>query len=177
MKKPEKAIFIQNMTKELKGAKSSYLVNYAGLGVAKQRELKKRLKAADGRLIVVKNTLFALAGKEAKYPEEILDDNVLNGQNALVLADGDPITPLKVVADFVKEFESTAGKPFPHIKVGVIEGLFADNETLINLASLGGKDAVIAQLIGMLMSPTYQTVSALEGKMQELIYVINAKAR
>ncbi|MBI2103853.1 50S ribosomal protein L10 [Candidatus Woesebacteria bacterium] len=167
MKKTEKQFFVENLTEELKSAKSAILVNYSGLTVAKQRELKKRLKEVDARFVVVKNTLLARAGESAKYPSEVLSDSVLTGQNALVLAGDDPIKPLKVIADFAKEHE------LPQIKVGVVEGLFANNDILSNLAKLGGKDAVIAQLVGMLMAPAQQTVGVLEGKIQELIYLID----
>lgn len=171
MKKAEKSVFVQNLTEELKSAKSAILVDYSGLSVTNQRELKKRLKEVGARFVVVKNTLFRISSKEANLPKEIRSDTVLKGQTALVLAEADPISPLSVIAKFAKEFE------LPQIKVGIVEGSFADKELLVNLAEIGGKDALIAQLIGMLISPTYQLVATSEAKLRELLFVLEAKTK
>ena len=50
MKKAEKVTFVENLQKELKGAKSVVLVNYAGLSVKAQQELKKRLAEVGGKM-------------------------------------------------------------------------------------------------------------------------------
>lgn len=166
MQKAEKTFFIDNLTSELKAISSAILVDYTGLSVADQRELKKRLKEANSRFVVIKNTLFKLAGKNAKVSENLLTDTILSGQNALILADKDPIAPLPVVSKFASEFEKLK------IKAGVIEGSFADKESLENLSKLGSKNAVVGQVVGILSDPTYQTVMTLEAKLRELVSVI-----
>src|SRR3990167_8895807 len=91
MKKAEKIFFVSNLTEELKSAKSVILVNYAGLSVKAQQELKKRLTEVGAKMLVVKNPLLKRAGEAAKIEPEVLTDTVLSGQTALILAGEDAI--------------------------------------------------------------------------------------
>ena len=171
MKKAEKVLFVDNLTQELRDAKSVVLVNYTGLGVKSQQDLKKRLSEVGGRMLVVKNTLLKRAGETAKVDKEVLTDTLLSGQTALVLADDDPIAPLQVVGKFAKEFDT------PKFKVGVIEGMFQDEAALIKLSTIPGRDALLGQLLGVLMAPNYGLVGTLNGNLQKLVYVLDQKAK
>jgi len=170
MKKAEKAIFVENLTEELKGAKSVVLVNFAGLSVKMQQELKKRLKEAGASMLVVKNTLLKRACEAAKVDSMLLTDTILQGQTALVIASQDPIAPIQVIGKFTKEFE------VPQMKVGILEGSFHDSESLAIISTLPGRDALLGQVLGTLMSPSYGLVGVLEGNLQKLLYVLKAKA-
>lgn len=167
MKKTEKSIFVDNLIEELKAAKSAILVDYSGLDVKAQQELKKRLSEVDSKLMVVKNTLFRIAGEKADLPEDALEDTVLSGQTALVLSQEDPISPLSVLAKFAKEFET------PQLKVGIIENSFQDKEKLDRLSKLPGKEALFAQAVGVIASPTYALVGTLQANLQNLVFVLD----
>lgn len=167
MKKAEKTFFVQNLVEELKSAESAILINFAGMGVETQQELKKRLSEVNARMIVVKNTLFKLAGKAAKVPKEALSDTTLKGQTALIIAEKDPIAPLQVLAKFAQEFE------VPQLKVGIVEGYFQDKETLVALSKLPGKEALVAQAVGAIGAPIYGLIGTLQGNLQKLVFVLN----
>lgn len=171
MKKAEKTVFIDNLTKELKDAKSVILVNYAGLAVKSQQDLKSRLREVGGRMVVVKNTLLKLASQKAGIGEEALTDTILSGQTALILADSDPVAPIQVLGKFSREFET------PKFKVGVVEGMFQDEAALSKLSTLPGRDALLGQLLGVLMSPSYGLVGTLNGNLQKLVYILDQKAK
>ncbi|MBI3443760.1 50S ribosomal protein L10 [Candidatus Woesebacteria bacterium] len=166
MKKTEKAIFVENLTEELKSAKSVVLVNYSGLSVKNQQELKKRLSEVGAKMLVVKNTLLKRAGEAAKIEKEVLSDSVLSGQTALIIANEDAISPLSVLGKFVKEFE------VPSFKVGIVEGSFQDTDSLTRLSTLPGRDALLGQLLGILAQPEYGLVSTLNGNLQKLVFII-----
>lgn len=176
MKKAEKVTFVENLQKELKSAKSVVLVNYAGLGVKAQQELKSRLTEVGGKMIVVKNTLLKIAGESAGIDKKILTDSILVGQTALVIATEDPIAPVQVLGKFAKEFVSEAGLPIPKFKVGVIGGSFQDEASLAKLSSLPGRDALLGQLLGTLMGPMYGITGTLSGNLQKLVFILNSKA-
>lgn len=171
MKRAEKSIFVDNLTEELKSAKSVVLINYTGLSVKAQQELKSRLKEAGAKMIVVKNTLLKRAGAAAKIDKEVLTDSVLSGQTALVIGSGDAISPLSVLGKFAKEFE------VPSFKVGIIEGSFQDTEALTHLSALPGRDALLGQLLGTLTGPEYGLVGTLNANMQKLVYVLSQKSQ
>jgi large subunit ribosomal protein L10 len=171
MKKAEKSFFVDNLAQELKEAKSVVLINYAGLSVQAQQELKKRLKEVDAKLVVVKNTLLKLAGEKAGIEKKTLEDSVLSGQTALVLGSGDALSPIQVLGKFAKEFE------IPKFKVGIIEGSFQDEADLTKLSTLPGKDALLGQLLGALMASQYGLVGTLNANMQKLVFILNEKAK
>ncbi|OGM15266.1 50S ribosomal protein L10 [Candidatus Woesebacteria bacterium RBG_19FT_COMBO_42_9] len=171
MKKAEKIFFVSNLTEELKSAKSVILVNYAGLSVKAQQELKKRLTEVGAKMLVVKNTLLKRAGEAAKIEPEVLTDTVLSGQTALILAGEDAIASLSVLGKFAKEFE------VPSLKVGIVDGSFQDTDSLIKLSNLPGKDALLGQLLGTLMGTSYGLVGTLNANTQRLLFVLNEKAK
>lgn len=170
MKKAEKVTFVDNLTAELKDAKGVVLVNYSGLSVKAQQDLKARLKEVGGRMVVVKNTLLKRAGEAAKIDKGIIDDSILQGQTALVVADEDPVGPIQVIGKFAKEFET------PKFKVGVMDGAFQDSEALSKISALPGRDALLGQLLGSLMSQEYGLIGTLQGNLQKLVYVLKTKA-
>ena len=177
MKKQEKVFFVENLTEELKSAKSVVLVNYSGLSVKAQQELKRRLAEVGAKLVVVKNTLLKRAGETAKIDSQVLSDTVLTGQTALILASEDAISPLTVLGKFAKEFESGSGHPIPQMKVGIIDGAFFSTDDLIKLSNLPGRDALLGQLLGVLMGPSYGLVGTLNANTQKLVYVLDQKSK
>jgi large subunit ribosomal protein L10 len=177
MLKAEKVTFVENLEKELKGAKSVILVNYAGLGVKAQQELKSRLSETGAKMVVVKNTLLKRAGEAAGIDKELLNDSILTGQTALVISSGDPIAPIQVLGKFAKEFISEAGLPIPKFKVGVVEGLFQDESALAKLSTLPGRDALLGQLLGTLMGSEYGLIGTLNANLQKLVYVLDTASK
>jgi large subunit ribosomal protein L10 len=171
MKKAEKVTFVENLTEELKDAKSVVLVNYSGLNVKAQQDLKSRLKEVNGRMVVVKNTLLKRAMENAKIDKEMAVSDILSGQTALILADGDPIAPIQVLGKFAKESE------LPKFKVGVVEGMFQDTDALTKLSTLPGRDALLGQVLGSLVGLEYGLVGTLQGNLSKLVYILNQKAR
>lgn len=170
MKKAEKITLVEGLAEELKGAKSLVLVNYTGLNVKAQQELKKRLNEADSNMVVVKNTLLKRAGESAKLDPGMVKEEVLQGQTALVIGRGDALAPIQVLGKFAKEFE------LPKFKVGVVDGSFQDEASLSKLSTLPGRDVILGQLLGSLMSSMYGLVGTLQSPMQKLVYILKTKA-
>jgi large subunit ribosomal protein L10 len=171
MKRSEKPIFVENLAAELKEASSVVMVDYSGLSVKLQQELKTQLSGIGAKLLVVKNTLFRLASQTAGLPKEISTDSVLSGPNALIITEADPIAPIQVLAKFAKEFE------IPRLKVGVVEGSFQTKEALAMLSTLPSKDALFAQVLGTAASPVYGIVGALEANIQKLLFILDQKVK
>ena len=166
MRKQEKTFFVQNLTEELKEASSIVLVDYSGLNVKAQQELKKRLREVNAKMLVVKNTLFKLAGASAKVPKETLSDTALSGPTALVITEADPIAPLQVLGKFAQEHE------IPQLKVGILEGKFQERQALITLSKLPSKEILVSQTVGTIGAPLYGLMGVLQGNMQKLISIL-----
>lgn len=170
MKKTEKTFFVDNLKEELKDATSVVLVDYSGLSVKMQQELKKSLKPINSSLKIVKNTLFSLAAKDAQLTSEAYTDTVLSGPTAIVITEDDPIAPLQVLHKF------SSDKGIPQFKVGVVDGVFHTKESLTTLAKLPGKDVLFSQTVGAISAPLYGIVGTLQGNLQKLVYILNQAA-
>jgi len=166
MLKQDKVNLVSDLTPKLKSAKSLIFVNFAGLSVTLQQKLKKELKEVDADMTVIKNTLIKRAGLEAKISEEVLTDEVLSGQTALILSEGDSVAPIQIIGKFAKE------NNVPQFKVGIVDGNFTNKEGLLKISTLPTKDTLFGQVIGSLMSPSYGLVGVLQGNLQKLLYVL-----
>jgi large subunit ribosomal protein L10 len=173
MKRSEKTFFVQNLVEELKGASSVVLVDFSGLNVKAQQELKKRLREVNAKMLVVKNTLFKLALDQSKIDKDdgLPRDEVLRGPTALVITEAEPIAPLQVLGKFAEEFE------IPQLKVGIIEGTFQDTQTLITLSKLPSKEVLEGLAVSAIGAPIYGLLNVLQTNVQKLIYILNEKAK
>lgn len=171
MKKQEKIDFVKDLEGKMKDAKSVVLVDFTGISVKSQQDLKKRLKEVGSFMVVVKNTLFKIAGQNLKLPEESFSDTILQGPTALIVSGEDPIAPLQVLAKFAKEFE------LPHFKVGVVEGAFQDKNALEKLSKLPGKEVLFGQVVGSISAPLYGIVGVMQANMQKLVFILQEAAK
>jgi large subunit ribosomal protein L10 len=92
----------------------------------------------------------------------------LKGPTGLVFAYQDPISPAKVLHDFLQKSEK------PKIKTIWLEGkLFGENQ-LKRLATLPSKEIVLTQIAGSLNAPLANFVGTLQGMLRNLVGVIDA---
>jgi len=166
MLKQGKIDLVTKLTPKLKNSSCLIFVNFAGLSVTLQQKLKKELKEVGSDMTVIKNTLIKRSGKEAGITEDVLTDEVLSGQTALILTEGDSVAPIQVIGKFSKE------NNVPQFKVGIVDGNFTDKEGLIKISTLPTKDVLFGQVVGSLMSPSYGLVSVLQGNLQKLIFIL-----
>lgn len=171
MNKTQKVTLVEDLGKDLSSATCIVLINYAGLTVKSQQELKGRLKEVGASMLVVKNTLLKRAADNAKLDKSMLSDEILMGQTALVLGSADPVLPIQVLGKFAKEFE------IPSLKVGIVEGSFQDTEGLKKISNLPSKEVIIGQVLGKLMSPSYSLVSILNSNLQKLVYILQTASQ
>lgn len=171
MLKSEKVKLVEDLSGKLKEAKTVFLVNYSGLNVKAQQDLKSRLRESGSRMVVVKNTLLKRAGEDAKLDPKMIEDTVLSGQTALILSGEDAVAPIQILGKFAKEFS------LPKFKVGVVEGSFQDEVSLTKLSTLPGRDVLLGQVLGALVASEYGLVGTLNGNLQKLVFVIDQASK
>jgi large subunit ribosomal protein L10 len=166
MKKSEKPIFVENLAATLKDASSVVMVDYSGLSVSAQQELKKALSEVASEMTVVKNTLLKRAGNEAKLDKDAFSEEALAGPTAIVFTEKDPIAPLQVLAKFAKDNE------IPQFKVGIVEGKFTNKLSLEKLSELPSKEVLFGQAVGAVGAPLYAITGVLNANMQNLVSIL-----
>ena len=134
---------VQEISENIKDAQSVVVVDYRGLTVAEDTQLRKALREAGVSYKVYKNTLVnrAIAGTEFESLKESL------GPSAFAISKDDATAPARILAKFAK----TA--PALEIKAGVVEGTFYDANGMKAIANVPSREELLSKLLGSLQSP------------------------
>ena len=128
----------------LKAAETGVLVDYRGLNVEEDTNLRNKLREANVKYFVIKNTLLGRAAKDAGL--EGLED-ALHGPTAIAVSDEDAVAPAKVLAEFAKGNEKL------EIKAGFMDGAVMSLDEIKTLAATPNKETLIAKMMGSLNAP------------------------
>ena len=135
---------VEEISATIKDAASVVVVDYRGLTVAEDTQLRKQLREAGVTYKVYKNTLVSRAVEGTDF--ESLRD-VLEGPSAFAVSADDATAPARILAKFAK----TA--PKLEIKAGVVEGTYYDAEGMKAIASVPSREELLSKLLGSLQSP------------------------
>ena len=149
----QKKQVVSEITDKLKQAQSVVLIEYRGLTVEKVTELRNKYREAGVDYKVYKNTLMKFAFDELGYNEI---DAQLEGPNAVAIGYNDAVTAAKITNDFAKLNDSVV------IKAGIAEGKVMTADEMKVLASIPPREALIAQLAGVL-----------QGNIRNLAYMLD----
>ena len=135
---------VDEISETIKGAQSLVVVDYRGLTVAEDTQLRKKLREAGVSYKVYKNTLVnrAIAGTEFESLKDVLE-----GPNAFAVSADDATAPARVLAELAK----TA--PNLEIKAGGVEGTFHDADGMKAISSIPSREVLLSKLLGSLQSP------------------------
>jgi large subunit ribosomal protein L10 len=154
LNRDQKAAVIEEVTTQLREAEAVYAVDYRGTSVPQAAELRTKLRDADTRFRIVKNTLTERAaddaGAEALKP-------YLQGPTALVFVKGDAAAAAKTLADFRR----VSG--LLEFKGGWMNGDVLTAEQVEAIAKLPSRDVLYGRLVGMVASPLTGLASAMGG--------------
>ncbi len=157
----QKQQLVAELAEKFKTAASGVLVDYCGLTVAEDTELRNKLREAGVEYSVVKNTLTKRAANEAGFSDF---DEILNGPTALALSFDDVVAPAKVLSDFAKDHEVMT------IKAGFMDGKAMSLEEVNALAKIPSKNTLYAMLAGGLnatIAGLARAINAIAEKQEE----------
>lgn len=149
----QKKVTVAALIEKLSAAQAGVLVDYRGLTVSEDTELRKKLREAGVEYTVVKNTLTRFAAKEVGLGEL---DEILNGPTSLAISDSDPVAPAKIISDFAKTNDKL------EIKAGFLDGKVISLDEVKTLASTPSRDTLIAKIMGSLNAPISDLVRTLQ---------------
>ena len=130
---------VQEISENIKDAQSVVVVDYRGLTVAEDTQLRKALREAGVSYKVYKNTLVNRASAATEF--ESLKES-LEGPSAFAISKDDATAPARILAKFAK----TA--PALEIKAGVVEG-----NGMKAIANVPSREELLSKLLGSLQSP------------------------
>ena len=144
MNRDEKAAVVDQVAAQIQAAQAVIAVDYRGITVAQAAALRTGLREADATLRVVKNTLTERAADKAGAGDL---KAFLDGPTAFTFVRGDIALAAKALAQFRKEHELL------ELKGGTMEGALVSAEQILAISRLPGRDALNAQLVGVLAHP------------------------
>ena len=135
---------VQEISEAINGAQSVVVVDYRGLTVEQDTQLRKQLREAGVVYKVYKNTLVsrAVEGTEFESLREVLE-----GPSAFAISTGDATAPARVLAEFAKK------APKLEIKAGVVEGTYYDAKGMEAISSIPSREVLLSRLLGSMQSP------------------------
>ena len=134
LKKP----VLEEISAQVEGAQCVLLVNYSGLTVAQDTQLRKELREAGVHYKVYKNTMMKRAFAGTAF-ESLTKD--LDGTNAIAISKDDATAPARIIAKFAK----TA--PKLEMVSGVVEGNYYDKAGMEALANVPSREELLGKLL------------------------------
>lgn len=144
---------VADIRQKFEKAQSAVLVDYRGLNVAEDTELRNQLRKAGVEYAVLKNTMINLAVKDMGLDEM---KSHLEGPTAVAFGMEDAVAPAKVLSDFIKKTKKM------NIKCGVVDGAYIDEKGVEALANTPSREVLIARIMGSMMSSVSKFVYCVE---------------
>ena len=163
MQKQQKIQTVLELKEKLAKAKSLVLTDYRGLTHQQLEQIKKGLKIVGAEFLVTKNTLLKIS---LERPPLLRLTDFLNGPTATLLSYQDEVSPLSVLAKFIKTFG------LPKIKIGLINDKAYDEKQVLQIAGLPSREILLATLVNRLKSPVYGLHYALNYNINKLALIL-----
>ncbi|MDZ7683029.1 MAG: 50S ribosomal protein L10 [Fodinibius sp.] len=156
----EKKETVEEITENLNGAGAVYVTNYSGMSVTEVNNMRGEFYEDDIKYKVYKNTLVKRAmekvgGYEDLYPH-------LVEQNGFAFVEEELAAPAKVIKELFEETER------PKFKAAIIDGDYYGEDELDTLAAMKSKSEVIGDIVGLLLAPVSNVVSAVQAPGQNI---------
>lgn len=135
---------VQAIVEDITDAQSIVLVDYRGLTVAQDTELRKQLREAGVVYKVCKNTMMKRAFEGTDFAQL---DEYLEGPSAVAISKDDATAPARILCKFAKTAEAL------ELKAGVVEGAVYDVAGLTELSKIPSREGLLSRLLGSLQSP------------------------
>lgn len=150
----KKKAIVEEAAENLNNAGAVYITNYSGMSVAEINNLRGEFFKGDITFKVYKNTLIKRAMDEVGGFDDLYPHLV--EQNGFAFVEEELAAPAKVIKKFHDEHKK------PKFKAAIIDGDYYGEDQLETLASMKSKTEVIGDIVGLLLAPVSNVVSALQ---------------
>ncbi|MCL2677677.1 MAG: 50S ribosomal protein L10 [Clostridiales bacterium] len=165
-KKPqmlEKEAEVTQLTEMLDSHQATMLINYRGISVKDDTELRVRMRSSGVKYLVTKNTLLKRACHNAGISSM---DEFLQGTTSVAFSH-DPVALAKVLGQFMKEFRKL------EVKAGLLEGKALSAKQVDALAKLPSKEILLSQVLAGMQAPMSQFAGAASAMLRQIITVVD----
>ncbi len=144
MNRDQKTAVVDEIAGQIQEADAIFAVDYRGISVAQVADLRVKLRDADARFRVVKNSLSERAADKAGL--DTLKP-MLVGPTALAFVNGDAALAAKALNDAARQLNLL------EFKGGVLNGAVLSADDVRSIARLPAREVLYAQLVGTVAAP------------------------
>lgn len=159
MDKAEKHRIATELNQAFVAHGSILLIDFTGINVAAETELRRKVAETGGSYRVVKNTLALRAA--ADTPVAQLKEH-FRGPTAVALTQDDPVGLAKVLSGFLK------AHPTMSFKVGVLDETVISSQEMSALAQMPSRAELLSKVVFLLQAPLRRLVMALQSPVSNL---------
>ena len=159
----QKQELIEHYESALAQSKHAFLMSFDGLTVSQYSYLRARVLEHGGSYVVVKNRLAlrAIAGQDLGELKE-----QFRGPTAVAYSE-DPVSLAKALTDFSKDV------PAIQFKGGLVDGQAIEASEVESIASMPGREELLAKLLYLLQSPITRLARGLAAIPRQLVVVLD----
>jgi large subunit ribosomal protein L10 len=144
MNRDQKTAVVDEIAGDLQEAEAIFAVDYRGITVSQVADLRVKLRDADARFRVVKNSLSERAADQAGL--DTLKP-MLVGPTALAFVNGDAALAAKALNDAARQLNLL------EFKGGILNGSVLTADDVRSIARLPSREVLYAQLVGTVAAP------------------------
>jgi len=149
----QKQKIVAGLVAMLKDSSAGVLINYQGITVDDDTKMRKALREAGVKYMVMKNSLTSIACDQVGLSDM---KPFLSGMTAIAIGSDNPVAPAKVLKEYAEKIESFT------ILSGYLDGKVVSKDTVLALADIPSKETLIAKFLGSIKSPIYGLAYALQ---------------
>ena len=168
--KDKKSEVIKEVSELLSSSKLTVVAKYEGTGVKALQQLRRDAKDSGTKVKVVKNRLVkqAIASNDTFKDTDI---SALEGMLLYAFNSEDEVAPARNLNDFAK-----ANPTMQFVGAFTADGAFMSVEEVKALATLPGKEQMIAGVLNTLNAPVHGVMSGISGNLSAILSGLEAKA-
>lgn len=173
MERAQKDQIVEELAIRLSKSEVALIADYQGLSVMEFTELRKILRDSGAKGQVLKNTLVRLSAKKS-VGDDVSEDfkkflGTLKGPTFVITSDKDPVSPAKVLAQFMKDKQKVK------VKGAWLDGKFLDEKAVEQLSKMPGKEEILSQLLALINTPATQLLRLINTPGTQVTRVIDAQ--
>ena len=176
MGNPQKTAQVKKIGDSITKNQNFVLIKYQSINTKTFNDLKVKLKNAGSSLTIIKNTLFEksvniLGGKDKTLKDIKAKFFPLKDPTAIIYLGENWSKALKAFYDFSKDIKNIS------FKLGILDKEVYDQNQLLKISQLPGRDQLIANIIGSFKSPTQKLVYSMNYNLNKFVYILKQKSK
>ncbi len=159
---------LRNLIGSLSDAEALVVVKIVSVPTRELNQLRSSLVAQKADLTIVKNRLGRIAFRDLGWADL---EKHLRGTCGVAPIRGELSPICKLLATFSKDHEGFT------LEAGVLKGQFLTSQDLASLASMPSREALLAQLAGVIQSPLRQLAFLAQHPLRSMVLLLQGLAQ